>query len=248
MTADTQDTGTDPYTLWDAAYVLGSLSSSQRREYEDHLAACPACKGAVSEISGMNALLALLGRDDVPADEHTATVPPPLSPAVLATLMRRVGTRRRRTRWVTGAVAAVAAAVLALAVLVAVRPGVLTPVTADLPGPRITASAVAMTPVVPSEYEATVALSSHGWGTQIEMTCTYHSWAADTDHHDGDSGDKLVMVAVGRDGSQTPLATWIALPSSTAQPSASTSLRIDEIASVQIVSADTGDVLLQRSL
>ena len=26
-----------PYAMWDAAYVLGSLSSTERREYEGHL-------------------------------------------------------------------------------------------------------------------------------------------------------------------------------------------------------------------
>jgi anti-sigma factor RsiW len=31
---------TDPYSTWDAAYVLGSLSSSDRREYENHLSVC----------------------------------------------------------------------------------------------------------------------------------------------------------------------------------------------------------------
>ena len=29
-----------PYVMWDAAYVLGSLSSTERREYEGHLPLC----------------------------------------------------------------------------------------------------------------------------------------------------------------------------------------------------------------
>ena len=31
----------DPYAMWDAAYVLGSLSGNERREFEAHLATCP---------------------------------------------------------------------------------------------------------------------------------------------------------------------------------------------------------------
>ncbi|MDT5019219.1 MAG: hypothetical protein QOD39_5379, partial [Mycobacterium sp.] len=31
----------DRYATWDAAYVLGSLSDDERREYEAHLATCP---------------------------------------------------------------------------------------------------------------------------------------------------------------------------------------------------------------
>ena len=45
------------YATWDAAYVLGSLSPADRREYEAHLSVCPLCNQAVSELSGMPALL-----------------------------------------------------------------------------------------------------------------------------------------------------------------------------------------------
>ena len=31
------------YATWDAAYVLGSLSSAERREFEAHLSVCPSC-------------------------------------------------------------------------------------------------------------------------------------------------------------------------------------------------------------
>ena len=34
----------DPYEMWDAAYVLGSLSSSERRQYETHLSGCKRCR------------------------------------------------------------------------------------------------------------------------------------------------------------------------------------------------------------
>ena len=48
----------DRYLEWDGAYVLGALSSSERREYEQHLAGCAACQRAVSEFAGMPGLLA----------------------------------------------------------------------------------------------------------------------------------------------------------------------------------------------
>jgi hypothetical protein len=56
------------------------------------------------------------------------------------------------------------------------------------------------------------------------------------------------MVAVSRDGGHTQLATWMAVSGTTALPSGSTSMPIDDIVAVQVVSADTGDVLLQRNL
>ena len=61
-------------------------------------------------------------------------------------------------------------------------------------------------------------------------------------------GDKLTLVVVGRDGSRNQLATWVALTGVSASRGGSTSMPIDQIAEVQIVSADDGDVLLQHSL
>jgi hypothetical protein len=56
------------------------------------------------------------------------------------------------------------------------------------------------------------------------------------------------MVVVGRDGSRTQLATWLAVPGVTARTKGNTATPIDKIAAVQIVAADSGDVLLQRAL
>jgi anti-sigma factor RsiW len=68
----------DDYTLWDAAYVLGSLTSADHREFEAHLSTCPSCRESVSELSGMPALLAQLTGDDAAAiDEEGWSTPPP---------------------------------------------------------------------------------------------------------------------------------------------------------------------------
>ena len=45
------------YAMWDAAYVLGSLSAVDRREFEAHMSACPACREDVAQLSGVPALL-----------------------------------------------------------------------------------------------------------------------------------------------------------------------------------------------
>lgn len=235
-------TDVDPYELWDAAYVLGSLSSSERREYEAHLSGCRPCRAAVAELSGMPALLAMIGPDDVAAIDEGGLEPPPIRAELLDDVLAKVHRRRRRTRWITWTVSAAAAAVLAVGVVLAITPAQIGVAPTDA-----NTVALNMTPTaVPSEFDATVVLRSEGWGTHVEMTCTYREESAVA--HDGSGGDKLAMYAIGRDGSRVQLATWMALEGATASPSGSTSMPIGDIAAVQVVSADTGDVLLQRSL
>ncbi len=84
-------------------------------------------------------------------------------------------------------------------------------------------------------------VSSQNWGTSINLNCV--CLAPLNAHH-----DTLAMVVVGRDGSQTRLATWVAEPGHSASPAGSISMPVDQIAAVQVVAADSGQVLLQRSL
>ena len=67
----------DKYAQWDAAYVLGSLSEQDWREFEAHLGECRACRDAVTELSGMPALLSLLDRDEVIDEDDPIAVRPP---------------------------------------------------------------------------------------------------------------------------------------------------------------------------
>ena len=54
----------DKFAQWDAAYVLGALSPAERREFEEHLATCPHCQAAVSELAGIPGLLAQVSPAD----------------------------------------------------------------------------------------------------------------------------------------------------------------------------------------
>jgi hypothetical protein len=233
----------DKYALWDAAYVLGSLSAADRREYEAHLRGCPSCRQSVDELSGMPALLGQLTVDEVAAIDAGAS--DPLPPRVLTSLLATVSRRRRNARLATWAVAAAAAVVMVVGVLAGVQFHPSAP--ASLPS-RTDASALTMTPVAATELTATVTMTAQGWGTQIDMNCTYPAEAG-TSAPDGDEPpDKLAMVVVGRDGTHDRLATWMAVKGVRATPDGSTSMPIDQIATVEIVSADTGNVLLQRTL
>ena len=235
----------DPYEQWDAAYVLGSLSSADRREFEAQMSGCRACRKSVGELSGMPALLSRIDHDEAAAiDESESGPAPPLNPRVLTSLLEKVGRRRRRTRLMTWTAGAAAAAVLVAGVLVAVQSQPAAPVAA----PPHAASPLTMTPTDRTELISTVTIISQGWGTRIEMNCSYDKLPNGTPHDGDEAGDHLAMVVVGRDGSHSRLATWVAVPGVTATPSGSTSMPIDHIAAVQIVSDDAGNVMLQHSL
>jgi hypothetical protein len=238
------------YAMWDAAYVLGSLSSVERREFEDHMGDCKSCRQAVAEISGMPALMSQLSNADVEEIDERGQpndAVPPMNPQLLTSLLKRVTWRRRRSRLVAWSTAAAAAAVLVMGIFVALQSN--SPIPTPVPPAQASAAAMPMTRVTPTSMSATVSLDPHAWGTQIAMTCTYGVWPETADgKEDDEAGDKVAMVVVGRDGSETKLATWVALTGVTAQPSGSTSLPIEQIAAVQVVSADNGNVLLQSTL
>lgn len=228
---------THPYATWDAAYVLGSLSAADRREFETHLANCAPCRDAIAELSGVPGLLSQLSAADVAAIDETGHAPE-LSPQLLPSLLETVRWRRRRTRIITWVASAAAAVVLGAGVLVGVQgyPGLLG--THQQPA---TTSAQPMAQVGTKLLTSTISLSREQWGTFINLQC--FCLAPPDAHH-----DTLAMVVVGRDGSQTRLATWVAIPGHTASPAGSTSTPLNQIASVQVVSADSGQVLLERSL
>ena len=67
----------DNYAHWDAAYVLGSLSEMDRREFDAHLEECRTCWDAVTELAGMPALLSLLDLDDIAEYDDPIAIRPP---------------------------------------------------------------------------------------------------------------------------------------------------------------------------
>ena len=228
------------YATGDAAYVLGSLSAPERREFESHMTQCASCREAVAELSGIPALLSQLDGDEVAAMSHSgaAAAPAPptpeLSPDVLPALLAKVRWRRRRVRMTTWVASAAAAVVLGVGVFVGLQGPAGSP-------QQVTASAQPMSQIGTNLLASTVSVTPQHWGTFINLQCV--CLAPLNAHH-----DTLAMVVVGRDGSQTRLAAWVAEPGHTATPAGSISTPLDQIAAVQVVSADNGQVLLQRSL
>ena len=155
-----------------------------------------------------------------------------MRPEVLDSLLQKVEWRRRRTRRLSVITLAAAAAVLAVALVVGIRARDPRPGGGDQPmASQVTMSKVAQTPI-----NAAITLTGYGWGTRIDMVCTYGDYAS----RGQATTQNLAMVVVGRDGNQIQVATWIGVNGATALPSGNTTMPKDEIAAVQLVSSDTG--------
>jgi carotenoid cleavage dioxygenase-like enzyme len=89
-----QDAHEHQYAMWDAAYVLGSLSADDRRDFEAHLGGCLLCQEAVHELTALPPLLSLLDYDHVVAadmTDHSTAVPP--CPDLVTSLLARADQR-----------------------------------------------------------------------------------------------------------------------------------------------------------
>jgi hypothetical protein len=225
------------FAEWDAAYVVGAMSIAERRQFEDHLADCPECRRAVAELSPTIGLLSRVSPeraasiDAALADGQVDLGGPDSSVrAEVVSLGERRALRRRRAWWLTAA-AAVVLVVAAIAI----------PVTLARTAP----TAFALETVADVPLEASVRLSSEGWGTQIELECRYTS-SGGVDTPAG--GWPYALAVVGEDGVTTNVSTWKALPGTTARLSAGTALDIAEIAAVEIRSIESGRLLMRYDL
>ncbi|WP_129784798.1 anti-sigma factor family protein [Promicromonospora panici] len=195
--------GGDYYAEWDAAYVLGALSPSDRRAYERHLADCDACRAAVAELAGMPGLLGTLspahaealvaeapgaaelpdggpagpsgvGRDGDSRGDTGAELAPVIPLASLAHAARRSRFRRRTL----GAVAA-----SALVIAGTIGGSVLTdrgvfgsPDGAGTTPPSaavVDARTIQLRPVAGADMRAQLVATPTDYGTKLEWRCHY---------------------------------------------------------------------------
>ncbi|UZN03241.1 anti-sigma factor family protein [Cellulomonas sp. S1-8] len=221
----------DPYRQWDAAYVLGALAPGERREYEEHLAGCDACRAAVGELAGMPALLAMVPAGDATggaggvgaaagtgADGTGGTGADVVPLARLADAARR---RRARGRL------ALAGAAAALVVLGGVAGSAVTAATTPAPVVAADARAVALTAVGGSGVTADVTLAPVRWGTRLDWTCAYAAAELPEGVYE--------LVLVDAAGERTVVATWTSTGERTASGlGASSALRMDGIERVEL--------------
>ena len=227
----------DQYSAWDAAYVLGALSPVERREFEEHLAGCPTCQAAVSELAGLPGLLAQVAPDDAallavaPADMIDSDLPPDLVSKVIKTRQRRL----RRL------VLAVAGAVAALAVIIggAVVATGLSPLGPNSP------LRVAFSPVVPTGITALADVTPVTNGTDVRMECVYAEESAPTPG--GGYADYSIFV-VDRSGQSEQIKTWSAKPNKQMRPGGHTTWKLNQIDRLELRDTTSNEVLLQANI
>lgn len=228
---------TDPYLEWNAAYVLGSLPPSERREYEQHVAECQTCARAVASLAGMAGILATVPSDSAFAllDDTAASPGPAEKPSLLPKLLRAAQRQRRRAR-VRVAVLVTAVAVVVAAITL-VLPSLITKEAPVSPPNRF-----AMTQTIPSPITADAALIRESWGTRIEGTCRYERPATGP----GKPWDYAMYITT-KDGASTEIASWTAEPGSEMSFTATTRVPVDQISSIDIRLVGKDLVLLQTT-
>lgn len=250
----------DPYREWDGAYVMGSLSPSERREYEQHLSSCADCAGEVAALAGISGILSGVpaeramtlvpdtadasdtsDADSVPgAGQPDGGPPPDPPPTLLPTLLTAGRLARRRARLRVAALVAAAAAVAAAVALT---------VPSLFGGPQETVATgrlVTLSQAVPSPITAEATLYAEPWGTRIQLVCWYAQSTAATGSSPAPAFDYALYVT-DRAGADTQVASWNASAGSRSTPVATTSLPRDQIGGIDIRLADTGLVLLEAS-
>jgi hypothetical protein len=220
------------YEMWDGAYVLGSLSPAERREFEAHLDGCETCSRAVRDLAGLPGLLGRIGPDVFDEPE-----PEPVPETLLPRLSRAVRRSQQRRTWLTAGIAAAAA--------VAVTTGGVLALDHHDTGPNVATPPTSSTTVAPPVGQAmrnvsqgrdpmvaSVALTKVGWGTKVDLSCSYPSSAITYE------GGSYALVVHTANGKTERVATWNGLPGKTMHVTGATAAWPDDITLVEVRHAD----------
>ncbi|MEU6135883.1 zf-HC2 domain-containing protein [Nocardioides sp. NPDC047086] len=231
----------ETYADWDASYVLGALSPSDRRAFERHLIGCGLCRDAVAELAGMPGLLGALSREEAVEllEEPAAEVAtPPL--AELAGAVRR--SRRRRRAFAVAAAVVLLAGGTAIGGLLLGRDGTQQPAAAPSTSATPTGSAganvrtVDLRPVGSVDMWAQLVVTPTSWGTKLNWSCHYPPKPGKTPASSDYQGEPVTydLVLVGRDGSRTVAGSWTWSGGETLGLDASSALPITDVERVEI--------------
>jgi hypothetical protein len=211
----------------DAAYLLDALDDAQRAAFEAHLARCPVCRSRVEEFGD---LPAVLSRAD-----SSAWQPEPPPDTLLPRLLRQVAASRRRRARRVGALALVAACLLALLA----TGGVLGWQHTHQPRTLV------MESVGPNaaRVHATVQLISAGRTTRVKLACGYPAAGSSGPYEHATS---YRMVIYNRRGDRVDLGSWIPQPDEDVQITRTSPWPRQNISRIEVSDDHDRTVLLLR--
>ena len=174
------------------AYSMGLLEEQDRREFEDHLAGCPACAAEVAELSPMAALLRgveLRGVEPAAGRE-------PGSGDVTELLRRRARQQRQRRRWQVALGAAAGIVLIGGGIGVGIAAA---PQHGTAPAPPLALTGQLHSATDPGTRVAgTVGLVAKAWGTQVTLNLSKVPGPAECE-----------LVAVSRTGERRVVMGWL---------------------------------------
>jgi hypothetical protein len=218
----------DAFEHDDAAYVMGLLPEPERVAFEVHLTSCADCARRVGELTSTTDALAMLTADDLLLLEEDASPQDQVPDTLLPGLLRRAGVARRRQRWVTAGVTGLAAACV-IALVAVVWPAAS---SAHSVQPQ------ALSALVATPLEATAAVRSTGWGTEISLDCHYYpGWSP------GPTPPTYGLTVIGKDGSSHSLGTWTVSAGTHSKFTSGTALASSQLRSIEITDSKGKPVL-----
>lgn len=206
-----------------ASYVLGALAPADRRQLDEHLLGCPACREELATYAGLPGLLSRL--DLAEAVGGTLLPPPSLLPSTLAAVeSERTARTRQLSRW--------RAATAAVAVAAAVT-GVLTLTGGTSPPPATERPLVAAAGVSSS---GTVSMQPRPWGTELHLQLEGLP-----------SSGEFEAYAVDASGVRTLAASWGATADGRAVVPAATQLSGEELKRIVVQTRRGSELLVLTS-
>ena len=214
----------------DGSYVIGALPPTERLAFEQHLAGCADCARSVRELAGLPGLLARVDQDVLAHPPRDEPVPDTLLPALLHDVRR---TRRRRSLMTVGLAAAAVTIAVGVPLAVSARVGehVVSPSSGVSVGSQARSAGRAMTPLGDAPVRARLSLSQVGWGTRLDLTCTY---AAVAERYHLPPEVTYSLFVRTRNGRTEEVGTWRALRGRTMRLTAATAATRRDIVSVEV--------------
>lgn len=221
----------DPFSDWDAAYVLGALSIDERRQFERHFASCAPCGTAVAELAGIPGILTKIDTATAVALANASSDgqvdDARQEPDLIQKLARLVGEQQRRTRRRLSVGMAAAAVLIVFGILAGTA--MHSPTHLGTTSNIATGTEVAMTPLQVNVMTADLRVTSKPWGTRFDWSCKYvGTWSA---RYSPKSYD---LVITNTSGQKITIATWSSAGPNAAGLAATSNLPIADIRTIEI--------------